>query len=493
MSFFSTSDYPVADNESLQTWDFPTSEKYPTREYQVDICRTALFHNTLVCLPTGLGKTLIAAVVIYNFYKWFPTGKIVFLAPTKPLVNQQVEACFKITGVSETDTGQLEGTVKSEERERLWKNKRLLFCTPQTFNNDLEKDICDPLSIVCVVFDEAHKASTDAYAYAQVIQKLSKASSKFRVLGLSATPGSDLKKIQSVIRNLKISRLEIRTDDDPEIQKHTHPTMIDYVECSIDANSGVKDIVNSLNILMKNPTMKLFSLNLIQSKDPEVLSIHHLSKDFIESLTKEVEKSAALECIKLLERLLDCRKAVNTLDGCVRYDCVVETLEDIQLTMKHECEKYTGNHKFRQLISTLQKCQNDQQFLSKRNPKLGKLKEILYEHFHRHRNSGSSTRVIVFVDKRATVSEIVAELDSLYNEGIMAREFVGQSSASVKGKGLNQAEQKRVLSDFNAGIYTNLHIYIHIYTCIHIYTQEFVIHLSLRASLKKVSISMKST
>ncbi len=32
----------------------------------------ALLANTLVCLPTGLGKTLIAAVVMYNFSRWFP-------------------------------------------------------------------------------------------------------------------------------------------------------------------------------------------------------------------------------------------------------------------------------------------------------------------------------------------------------------------------------------------------------------------------------------
>jgi len=48
----------------------------------------ALTHNILVCLPTGLGKTFIATNVIYNYYKWFPKGKIFFLAPTKPLVNQ---------------------------------------------------------------------------------------------------------------------------------------------------------------------------------------------------------------------------------------------------------------------------------------------------------------------------------------------------------------------------------------------------------------------
>ena len=52
------------------TWFYP--KNVPARQYQIDIVRTALFENTLVCLPTGLGKTLIAAVVMYNFYNWFP-------------------------------------------------------------------------------------------------------------------------------------------------------------------------------------------------------------------------------------------------------------------------------------------------------------------------------------------------------------------------------------------------------------------------------------
>ena len=56
---------------------------------------TALFSNSLICLPTGLGKTFVAANVIFNYYLWFPEGKVIhnfeikifFLAPTKPLVN----------------------------------------------------------------------------------------------------------------------------------------------------------------------------------------------------------------------------------------------------------------------------------------------------------------------------------------------------------------------------------------------------------------------
>jgi hypothetical protein len=62
------------------------------RKYQRDIIITSVMHNTLVCLPTGLGKTLIAAVVMYNFMRWFPDKCVVFMAPTRPLVNQQWQA-----------------------------------------------------------------------------------------------------------------------------------------------------------------------------------------------------------------------------------------------------------------------------------------------------------------------------------------------------------------------------------------------------------------
>lgn len=88
-------------------WIYPTN--CPVRDYQLHISRTALFCNTLVCLPTGLGKTFIAAVVMYNFYRWFPSGKVVFMAPTKPLVTQQMEACFHVMGIPQSHMAEMTG------------------------------------------------------------------------------------------------------------------------------------------------------------------------------------------------------------------------------------------------------------------------------------------------------------------------------------------------------------------------------------------------
>ena len=92
---------PGFDVESGTRWIYPTN--LPVRDYQLEITRTALFNNTLVALPTGLGKTLIAAVVIYNYQRWYPSRKILFMAPTKPLVAQQIDACCNIMCLPASD------------------------------------------------------------------------------------------------------------------------------------------------------------------------------------------------------------------------------------------------------------------------------------------------------------------------------------------------------------------------------------------------------
>ena len=89
------------------TYIYPTN--YPVRDYQFSIIKKAILENTLVVLPTGLGKTFIAAVVMYNFYRWYPQRKLIFMAPTKPLVAQQIHACHNIMGIPLTDTIEMTG------------------------------------------------------------------------------------------------------------------------------------------------------------------------------------------------------------------------------------------------------------------------------------------------------------------------------------------------------------------------------------------------
>jgi ATP-dependent DNA helicase MPH1 len=124
---------PVANlnQENVDTWVYPASKSF--RTYQFKIVRTSLFQNTLVTLPTGLGKTFIASTVMFNFYRWFTDGMIFFVAPTKPLVNQQIESFSQVISEVPLDTiAELTGTLSKQKRQKLYQLKRVFFMTPQT-------------------------------------------------------------------------------------------------------------------------------------------------------------------------------------------------------------------------------------------------------------------------------------------------------------------------------------------------------------------------
>ncbi|KAK1090047.1 3'-5' DNA helicase, partial [Friedmanniomyces endolithicus] len=136
-----------------------------------------------------------------NYYRWTTNAQIIFMAPTKPLIAQQMDACYHIVGIPRRDTVLMTGETSPGARADEWLEKRVFFMTPQTVINDLKTGICDPKKIVLVVVDEAHKA-TGAYAYTEVIAFLRRFNSSFRVLALTATPGSTVEAVQAVIDHL---------------------------------------------------------------------------------------------------------------------------------------------------------------------------------------------------------------------------------------------------------------------------------------------------
>ena len=98
------------------------------------------------------------------------------------------------------------GSKSTTERKRLWGSKRVFYCTPQVVKNDLASGVLDARRVTCLVIDECHRAQGD-YAYTVVLKQLLAVHHHFRVLGLSATPGTDIEKVQGVIANLDINAI----------------------------------------------------------------------------------------------------------------------------------------------------------------------------------------------------------------------------------------------------------------------------------------------
>ncbi|XP_032791668.2 Fanconi anemia group M protein homolog [Daphnia magna] len=453
---------PGFDIASGNTWFYPTNK--PIRKYQRDIVETSLFHNTLVTLPTGLGKTFIAAVVMYNFFRWYPRGKIIFMAPTKPLVAQQIQACYEIMGIPLDATSEMTGAMSPADRKKQWQEKRVFFLTPQILTNDISRAACPANEVKCLVLDEAHKALGN-YAYVQVVQELCKHGAIFRILALSATPGSDLKAIQQVIVNLRISKIEVRNEDSPDIVPYCHSRKIDKVVVPLGPEiTQVRDaFLNIFGVCAR----RLMEAGVLFSKDIGSLTKYMLlqSRDkfrqnppdnFPRNRSGMIEGDFAL-CITLthaLELLLQhgIRGFYNFLAG--KTDVVDgETGHNRTRT---ELLKVNG---FSQMMEDLKsKFGNGCQVGSAvSHPKLTKLKEIVLEHFQQAEKENRQTRVMIFSQYRDSVNEIVALLEE-YAPLIKAMNFVGHgnNTTGVKTKGFTQADQIRVIKQFTEGNYNTL-------------------------------------
>lgn len=62
------------------------------RDYQKTLFKNSQDKNSIIYLPTGLGKTRIAIASMYYYLSYTQRKKIVFLANTIQLVKQQAEA-----------------------------------------------------------------------------------------------------------------------------------------------------------------------------------------------------------------------------------------------------------------------------------------------------------------------------------------------------------------------------------------------------------------
>ena len=196
------------------------------RRYQADIARVAVARNTLVVLPTGLGKTAIALRVIAEFLDRRPTESILLLAPTRPLVVQHARS------VADTLDGPkplvLTGAITPERRSELVRPPQIVVATPQVIANDLlhEGFTLDMFSLI--VFDEAHRAVGD-YPYVAIGRRNAEGRGA-RVLAMTASPGARKQRIEEVWYNLHLEHFEYRTEHSPDVVPYIHSVGVEAVE-----------------------------------------------------------------------------------------------------------------------------------------------------------------------------------------------------------------------------------------------------------------------
>ena len=131
------------------------------------IAETASQTNTLVVLPTGLGKTMIAMLVAKARLEKFPKGKVVMLAPTRPLVLQHYETFKRMLKFDEGEAVGHDRRNRPSGTELSLEEVPVRLRDPQTVRNDLKGGRIELNDTVLLVFDEAHRSVKD-YSYTQL-------------------------------------------------------------------------------------------------------------------------------------------------------------------------------------------------------------------------------------------------------------------------------------------------------------------------------------
>src|SRR5512137_1920199 len=150
------------------------------RLFQMDLASQALQASSLIVVPTGLGKTVIALMVLLAR---MDKGRVLFLAPTKPLVEQH--AVFLQHVLKDRDiVTMMTGESPPEKRIESWGLSRIVVSTPQVIENDLLSRRIDLKDVSLVIFDEAHRAVGD-YAYVYIAERYSREATSPLVLGIT--------------------------------------------------------------------------------------------------------------------------------------------------------------------------------------------------------------------------------------------------------------------------------------------------------------------
>ncbi|WP_336362440.1 DEAD/DEAH box helicase [Halalkalicoccus salilacus] len=404
------------------------------RLYQLQLAGSAKDAHTLVCLPTGLGKTTVSLLVTAQRLDALG-GKSLFLAPTKPLVEQHAEFYREALSIPDDEIVVFTGEVRPDDRAALWDDSRIVIATPQVVENDLVGGRISLSDVTHLTFDECHRATGD-YSYVYIAERYHQDADDPLVTGMSASPGGDEEAILEVCENLGITEVEVMTEEDADVDEYTHDTDVEWNRITVP--DEIIEIRNALNEVVKDRLEKLKELGVIDSARVDV------SRKELFGVRSELQKliqndqSEGYQGMSIHAEVMKLKHAVEVVESQG-----VESLEAYFERLRNEARSSGASKASQRLVSEpkVREAMRRAEAYDDLHPKLSETRRLAIETL-----VDGGQRVIVFTEFRDTAETLTEFL----SEHVDARRFVGQGDKEGSS-GMTQKQQKEVLDAFRAG------------------------------------------
>jgi ERCC4-related helicase len=418
------------------------------RSYQKNIADSAQRRNTMVILPTALGKTVISLLVCADMLYNYRDKRILVMAPTRPLVSQHMKYFSSVLKISEENIASVTGKILPYARRAVWDRTdiRLIFATPEVVKNDLEEGRLNLKDFGLLIFDEAHRAMKE-YAYTSIANEYIKQSSCPYILAMTASPGAEKKRIQEVCNNLFIEHIEYRSEDDPDVKPYVNA--IDVKWEWLNLPEEYRYIVSILRSMLEEKIRWLTRNGLLMKAIKWIFK-----KDLIElgeALRYKLELTMEEQRGPLYIAMLNQSSAL-TLMYCLE---LIESQGSYSLKafLDRINEDGSNAHTFLLKDPRMMEIKTLVEGIVKEHPKILHLLQLIKDHHHHNQLSSINdvrnipnlkSKILVFTQYRDTATHIVEVLEK---NDIKTSRFVGQAKR-IGDEGMKQDEQASVLESF---------------------------------------------
>jgi len=374
-------------------------------------------------------------------------NKILFLAPTKPLVTQHAQSLKQFLTIDEESIVVFTGEIPPAKRQNMWNESRIIISTPQVIENDLLSNRLNLKNVSFIIFDESHHAVGE-YAYVFVSEMYQKQRANRHVLGITASPGNDISKILDVCKNIGIDNVEIRTKYDSDVKPYVYDLKMSWKEVSLP-----KDFSYTIQLLRKALSERLKILKNVGVIESSSISLINRTKLLDAQKKIQVEIRSQTKPSKMLF------KAASIQSEALKIHYAIELIQTQGVNaIKNYFQRLGKAAVSKGSSKASRSVMSDSNVLESiayvksldiEHPKLNEIVNIVSHQLDIKPNS----KIIVFTHYRDTSTHVAKVLENVENAKPVR--FIGQAGKDGD-KGLTQKQQADVIKKFKEGDYNVL-------------------------------------